>query len=275
MMACAAAAAVAAAVAAAAAAAAAAAVAVASDIAEMWARLLSAGLSVDTPTVYVLEGFIGKPAVTTRRLHGLYCHCYTVKNPENAAQAGGASAQGSQVGCMCYFTNLAAHTVAGSIWLPTLLQDLPEGRWLCFKPVLCLHVPDVLAVPQYVSCLLVLTLHAGYLEMDAGNALLQLLALRSALGSRIIMTAPPTPAQRTVGQDVATAAAAAKSAAGGTLSAAGEAATAAAAAATAAAAAAVRKPDGEGWRVDEKGVRVYRTILHHTTFEEPTVTLAR
>jgi hypothetical protein len=28
---------------------------------DMWARLLSAGLSADTPTVYLLEGFIGKP----------------------------------------------------------------------------------------------------------------------------------------------------------------------------------------------------------------------
>src|SRR5690348_8487226 len=37
---------------------------------------------------------------------------------------------------------------------------------------------------------------AGYLTREAGNALLQLLASRSAPGSRIIMTAPPTPAQR-------------------------------------------------------------------------------
>jgi hypothetical protein len=78
---------------------AAAAAAVASDIAEMWARLLSAGLSADTPTVYVLEGFIGKPAVTARRLHGLYCMgCTAIAIPSETQKmlhTGGASAQGS------------------------------------------------------------------------------------------------------------------------------------------------------------------------------------
>jgi O-methyltransferase involved in polyketide biosynthesis len=101
------------------------------------------------------------------------------------------------------------------------------------------------------------------LEVQAGNALLHLLASRSAPGSRIIMTAPPTPAQRSISHDAAAAAAAAaaKSAAGEALG--------------AAAAAAVTGADGDGWRVDEKGVRVYHTVLHHTTFEEPTETLAR
>jgi hypothetical protein len=133
--------------------------------------------------------------------------------------------------------------------------------------VLYLHIPDVLAVQHYVSCLLVLTWHAGYLQLDAGNALLQLLASCRAPGSRIIMTAPPTPAQRTVGQDAAVAAAAAAAAAASAAarSATGEALSAAAAAGA----------GGEGLQVDEKGVRVYHTVLHHTTFEEPTETLAR
>jgi hypothetical protein len=87
------------------------------------------------------------------------------------------------------------------------------------------------------------------------------------------MTAPPTPAQQTV-HDAANrtnpSAADAKPAdveAPGTADAASN-------TTAAAAAAAGQTADGDGL-VEENGVRVYRPKLHHTTFEEPTETLAR
>jgi hypothetical protein len=84
-----------------------------------------------------------------------------------------------------------------------------------------------------------LCLLAGYLEKEAGNALLSLLASSSAAGSHIIMTAPPTPAENALGHE-----AAAEAAAGGSAS----------------SAEASKDP---------------RVKLHHSTFEDPTETLAR
>jgi hypothetical protein len=75
----------------------------------------------------------------------------------------------------------------------------------------------------------------GYLEREAGNTLLALLASKAAPGSRIIMTAPPTPAeQQACNQDAA-----------------------------------------EDVAIGDGGVRPYRPKLQHTTFEEPTETFAR
>lgn len=84
----------------------------------------------------------------------------------------------------------------------------------------------------------------GYLEKEAGNALLALLATSSSAGSRIIMTAPPTPAENALGHEVAAEAAAGAGGSGSSAS------------------------NGEA----SKDPRVK---LHHSTFEEPTETLAR
>lgn len=133
----------------------------------------------------------------------------------------------------------------------------------------------------------------GYLERQAGNALMQLLAARSAPGSRIIMTAPPTPAEKERGHEAAiaeaaaapAAAAAAAPAAAGTApsveSAAGSGGIAdgGSTAAAADAAGAVeegfpRNSLGSGQELSG-GERTFKVTLHHSTFEQPTATLAR
>lgn len=132
--------------------------------------------------------------------------------------------------------------------------------------------------------------YAGYLERQAGNALMQLLAARSAPGSRIIMTAPPTPAEKERGHEaaIAEAAAAGAAAAAGTApsvySAAGSGdiadsgSTAAVAEHAAAAAAEKEGPVSNGlagWQEASGAERTRKITLHHSTFERPTATLAR
>jgi O-methyltransferase involved in polyketide biosynthesis len=100
-------------------------------------------------------------------------------------------------------------------------------------------------------------MHAGYLERAAGDGLLTLLAANSAPNSRIIMTVPPSPAERDK-----------------------RSAEAAEAAATAAAKAAEGQQAGVQQGPDDvyqypDGTRVYRPKLHHATFEEPEETLTR
>lgn len=122
---------------------------------------------------------------------------------------------------------------------------------------------------------------AGYLARESGDSLLQHLSTHSAPGSRIIMTAPPTPAERDRGHARAAdqhAAAdaggnnpqATTAAGGGGQGETGEGAVADGNAGAAEAVAAADPGGGGGG-----GVRPYRPKLKHTVFEEPTDTLAR